>query len=66
MRRYAADIVIADWMVAPMNRLELLRKVRIDPESPNPFVPTPRPLVELGVVFASTIRNTSPCAVVRI
>ncbi|MDD9915988.1 MAG: response regulator [Rhodospirillaceae bacterium] len=39
MRHYAADIVIADWMMAPMNGLELLRKVRLDPESPNPFVP---------------------------
>lgn len=39
LHRYAADIVIADWVMAPMNGLDFLRKVRMSPESPNPFVP---------------------------
>lgn len=37
--RYAADMVIADWQMAPMNGLDFLRKVRLSSDSPNPFVP---------------------------
>ena len=36
MRHYAADIGITDWMMSPMNGVERLRKVRLDPEAPNP------------------------------
>ena len=36
MRYYAADIGITDWMMLPMNGLEILRKVRLDLEAPNP------------------------------
>lgn len=39
LQRYAADIVIADWVMAPMNGLDFLRKVRMSEDSPNPFVP---------------------------
>ncbi len=39
LRSYAADIVIADWVMKPMNGLEFLQKVRNEPDSPNPFVP---------------------------
>ena len=33
------DIVIADWMMRPMNGLELTQMIRRDPRSPNPFIP---------------------------
>ena len=36
MRHYAADIGITDWVMSPMNMLEILRKVRLDLEAPNP------------------------------
>ena len=37
MRHYAADIGITDWVMSPMNGVEILRKVRLDPEAPNPL-----------------------------
>lgn len=33
------DIVIADWMMIPMNGISFTRRVRTNPLSPNPFVP---------------------------
>lgn len=39
LRKFAADIVIADWVMKPMNGLEFLQKVRNEPDSPNPYVP---------------------------
>lgn len=33
------DIVIADWMMKPMDGITLTRKIRNDPYSPNPYVP---------------------------
>lgn len=39
LRHYAADLVIADWLMSPMNGLDFLRKVRLAPDSPNPFIP---------------------------
>lgn len=33
------DLVITDWMMAPCDGLELGRKIRFDPDSPNKFVP---------------------------
>ncbi|MBU0800663.1 MAG: response regulator [Alphaproteobacteria bacterium] len=33
------DIVIADWMMKPMDGISFTRKVRNDPASPNPYVP---------------------------
>lgn len=33
------DIVIADWMMKPMDGISLTRKIRNDPASPNPYVP---------------------------
>lgn len=41
-QRYCAtkpDIVIADWMMKPMDGISFTRKIRNDPASPNPFVP---------------------------
>ncbi len=39
LKSYAADIVIADWLMKPMNGLEFLKLVRNAPDSPNPYVP---------------------------
>jgi len=39
LRNFVADIVIADWVMKPMNGLEFLQKVRNEPDSPNPYVP---------------------------
>ena len=36
---YNSDIVIADWMMKPMDGISFTRQVRNDPQSPNPFVP---------------------------
>jgi CheY-like chemotaxis protein len=33
------DLVITDWLMEPMNGLDLIRKIRKDPKSHNPFVP---------------------------
>lgn len=33
------DLVIADWMMKPMDGISLTRRIRNDPQSPNQFVP---------------------------
>lgn len=33
------DLVIADWMMKPMDGISLTRRIRNDPKSPNQFVP---------------------------
>lgn len=33
------DIVITDWLMEPYDGVELIRKIRKDPQSPNRFVP---------------------------
>ncbi len=37
--RFQQDIIIADWMMKPMDGISLTRKIRNDPRSPNQFVP---------------------------
>ncbi|MSO93389.1 MAG: response regulator [Rhodospirillales bacterium] len=39
LKSFPADIVIADWEMAPMNGIEFARRLRSDPDSPNRFVP---------------------------
>ena len=36
---YNPDIVIADWMMKPMDGIAFTRKIRNDPRSPNAYVP---------------------------
>ena len=36
---YNPDIVIADWMMKPMDGISLTRLIRNDEQSPNPYVP---------------------------
>lgn len=36
---YNSDIVIADWMMKPMDGISFTRMVRNDAQSPNPYVP---------------------------
>lgn len=36
---FAPDLVIADWMMKPMDGISLTRRIRNDPSSPNQFVP---------------------------
>lgn len=38
-REINPDIVIADWMMKPMDGISFTRKIRNDPHSPNQFVP---------------------------
>lgn len=38
-RELNPDIVIADWMMKPMDGISFTRKIRNDPHSPNQFVP---------------------------
>lgn len=33
------DIVLADWMMKPVDGISLARRIRNDPKTPNPFVP---------------------------
>jgi len=33
------DLVITDWLMEPVSGLDLIRMIRKDPASPNPFVP---------------------------
>jgi len=40
LRRFAADIVIVDWLMEPMNGLEFLDRLRNAADTPNPYVPT--------------------------
>jgi two-component system, chemotaxis family, chemotaxis protein CheY len=37
--RHNPDIVLTDWIMEPYDGLELVRKIRTDPKSPNRFVP---------------------------
>ena len=36
---YNPDIIIADWMMKPMDGITFTRHIRNDPASPNPYVP---------------------------
>jgi two-component system, chemotaxis family, chemotaxis protein CheY len=36
---HTVDMIIVDWQMGAMSGLDFVRKVRTDPESPNPFVP---------------------------
>ena len=38
-KEYMPDIIIADWMMKPMDGISFTRKVRNAPDSPNPYVP---------------------------
>lgn len=37
--QYNPDIVIADWMMKPMDGISLTQRIRNAPDSPNPYVP---------------------------
>ncbi len=37
--QYKHDLVITDWLMEPHDGIELIRQIRKEPESPNPFVP---------------------------
>lgn len=37
--KHNPDILIIDWLTEPHNGLELTRRIRQEPNSPNPFVP---------------------------
>lgn len=37
--KHNPDIVIADWMMKPVDGISLARRIRSDPKSPNPFTP---------------------------
>lgn len=37
--RYKPDIILTDWQMQPYDGIELIRKIRRDPRSPNKFVP---------------------------
>jgi len=37
--RHNPDFVITDWMMEPVDGLELTKRIRTDPACPNPFIP---------------------------
>lgn len=45
------DLIITDWMMEPMNGLELTQEIRKNPLSPNPYVP-----VVMMTGFSSKLR----------
>ena len=36
---YAADVIVCNWQMSPMDGLEFVRLLRTDTDSPNPFIP---------------------------
>lgn len=49
--QYDPDLVLTDWIMEPMDGIELTKKIRTDPRSPNRFVP-----VILMTGFSSRMR----------
>ncbi len=39
LRLRGADLVLVDWKMTPDDGLSLTRRLRLDPDSPNPFIP---------------------------
>ncbi len=39
LRRFAADLIITDWVMDPLDGIDFSRMERSAPDSPNPFVP---------------------------
>jgi CheY-like chemotaxis protein len=39
LRKANPDVIILDWMMEGMSGLDLVKLLRTDPQSPNPFVP---------------------------
>ena len=39
MQSFVPDIILTEWMMAPLNGLEFTRLVRTEKDSPNPYVP---------------------------
>ena len=39
MHHFSPDVLIVDWMMDPMDGIELTRQLRNDSDSPNPFIP---------------------------
>ena len=39
LRHFAADIIICDWVMQPLDGLDFVRLVRTGKDSPNPYVP---------------------------
>lgn len=39
LRHFAADIIICDWVMQPLDGLDFARLVRTGKDSPNPYVP---------------------------
>jgi two-component system, chemotaxis family, chemotaxis protein CheY len=39
LQRKVPDLIFADWCMAPVSGLDLVRRLRSDPDSPCPFVP---------------------------
>ncbi|MEQ8441098.1 MAG: response regulator [Alphaproteobacteria bacterium] len=39
LKLFPADVVIADWVMEPLDGLHLVREIRTSPDSPNSYVP---------------------------
>lgn len=39
LRDAKPDLMITDWNMPPTSGLDLVRRIRLDPDSPNPFLP---------------------------
>lgn len=49
--KHDPDFIITDWIMEPMDGLQLTQKIRTDPKSPNPYVP-----IIMMTGFSSKIR----------
>lgn len=38
-KKHDPDLVITDWLMEPVDGLEMIHKIRVDKDSPNPYVP---------------------------
>ena len=39
LREFNPDVLVLDWMMEGMSGLDLVKMIRTDPQTPNPFVP---------------------------
>ena len=60
LQRKNPDLVITDWMLKPVDGIELTRKIRTDTRSPNEFVPI---IMMTGFCEATRVMHARDCGI---